>query len=632
MNALPANYYTSGLTGLNPDINMFHRDNELMLQRGGTVDKDGVINYGIGGDILKAAGMMAAGYFLGPAGPMFGGSQALGTGIMSYAPAFIGSGLLGYAMNPDGGIGSFLSGGLSGISGAKLGSLGMTPPTVPGASAISPAAMGATVGGGGPAYMTGINPATGGSIGSSLAQSSGLKDIGSGMAQGRVDFGGLPGNAAIDQARTSLEGAGLGNTNIAPVTPNTGLFGGKPIGEAITSNLKQTAAGLKEASAGDIFQKGVAPLAGAMMFNEPEQMGMPQSSFGGEGQEETEAERQKYAMKGLAPTSQTFQRPKTNIGAPPTGGVFANSGGLMTLDNGGGVPQRDMDILNRRTIDDVIPYEGDDYSNPWLEEYFQDKGVYPETEMDRNLPEGVIEEYFPEEEIEITPEEEWEILKNSLEGATNLAAGGRSDQHWLNKPIGQTQSNDKMRQTPDGQWEMQTPDGKWVKVAQNAGQMPNARDGTGNDEWNALKGLGFRSGGQPTLEGGSFVIPADVVSGLGDGSSDAGHDTLSKWFQTLDNNYAIGGNTNNYISGEIKAAGGGLDDLRPTSIEGAKLARLSNDEFVIPNAVVTQLGGGSNKKGSENLYNFIKNVRLNKTGTGKQPPTIRNKGLNNLLA
>ena len=29
--------------------------------------------------------------------------------------------------------------------------------------------------------------------------------------------------------------------------------------------------------------------------------------------------------------------------------------------------------------------------------------------------------------------------------------------------------------------------------------------------------------GGPILEGGSFVIPADVVSSFGDGSSDEGH-------------------------------------------------------------------------------------------------------------
>ena len=84
------------------------------------------------------------------------------------------------------------------------------------------------------------------------------------------------------------------------------------------------------------------------------------------------------------------------------------------------------------------------------------------------------------------------------------------------------------------------------------------------------------------LEGGSFVIPADVVSGVGDGSSEEGHDILTRMFNMNENNMAAGG----LLKGPIQGAGGGLDDLIQTSIDGVRSARVSNDEFVVPSAII----------------------------------------------
>ena len=139
----------------------------------------------------------------------------------------------------------------------------------------------------------------------------------------------------------------------------------------------------------------------------------------------------------------------------------------------------------------------------------------------------------------------------------------------------------------------------------------------------------YAEGGQPSLEGGSFVLPADVVSGIGDGSSEEGHDILAKWFEMEEEetNYAYGGQSmlGSPLQGQIKGPGGGLDDLIQTSIDGVRSARVSNDEFVVPSAVVNQLGG------PEKLYSLMKNVRKSRTGTTKQSPSIKNKGLNNLM-
>ena len=131
------------------------------------------------------------------------------------------------------------------------------------------------------------------------------------------------------------------------------------------------------------------------------------------------------------------------------------------------------------------------------------------------------------------------------------------------------------------------------------------------------------------MESGSFVLPADVVSDVGDGSSDSGHRRLTKLFGGKDE-YALGGGTG-ILKGPIKGVGSGLDDLIQTGIDGVRVARLSSDEFVVPKDVVRDLGKGSQKAGSEKLYNFMKDVRLNKHGTNKQPKEIHMSGLRKMV-
>jgi hypothetical protein len=64
--------------------------------------------------------------------------------------------------------------------------------------------------------------------------------------------------------------------------------------------------------------------------------------------------------------------------------------------------------------------------------------------------------------------------------------------------------------------------------------------------------------------------------------------------------------------------GGGLDDLIPTSIDGRRAAALSDGEFVIPADVVSMMGDGSSNAGARRLYDLVKQVRDNKTGTTRQ--------------
>jgi hypothetical protein len=64
--------------------------------------------------------------------------------------------------------------------------------------------------------------------------------------------------------------------------------------------------------------------------------------------------------------------------------------------------------------------------------------------------------------------------------------------------------------------------------------------------------------------------------------------------------------------------GGGLDDLIPTSINGRRAAALSDGEFVVPADVVSMMGDGSSNAGARRLYDLVKQVRQEKTGSNQQ--------------
>ena len=130
------------------------------------------------------------------------------------------------------------------------------------------------------------------------------------------------------------------------------------------------------------------------------------------------------------------------------------------------------------------------------------------------------------------------------------------------------------------------------------------------------------------MQSGSFVLPADLVSNVGDGSSTSGHRRLSNLFGMSEEEYAMGGGI---LKGPIKGPGGGLDDLIQTGIDGVRVARLSTDEFVVPKDVVRRLGEGSQKVGAEKLYEFMKDVRLKKHGTSTQPKEMHMSGLRKMV-
>ena len=101
------------------------------------------------------------------------------------------------------------------------------------------------------------------------------------------------------------------------------------------------------------------------------------------------------------------------------------------------------------------------------------------------------------------------------------------------------------------------------------------------------------------LHHGDFVMDADTVAALGDGSSKAGAQALEQF--------------RNHIP--VRASGGGK--VIP--------AQIADGEYVLPEAFVTALGNGDNARGAKILEGMRKNLREHKRSapTSKIPPKAK---------
>jgi hypothetical protein len=99
------------------------------------------------------------------------------------------------------------------------------------------------------------------------------------------------------------------------------------------------------------------------------------------------------------------------------------------------------------------------------------------------------------------------------------------------------------------------------------------------------------------MKSGGFVIPADVVSMVGEGNTDAGYSRIKSM---------VPGAT------AIKGKDGGQADTVKTSIEGKQPARVAHGEMYIPPETVKRMGG------AKKLYAMMDRVREQATGSKKQ--------------
>jgi hypothetical protein len=112
----------------------------------------------------------------------------------------------------------------------------------------------------------------------------------------------------------------------------------------------------------------------------------------------------------------------------------------------------------------------------------------------------------------------------------------------------------------------------------------------------------FSEGGLASLarggmKAGGFVVPADIVSFVGEGNTDAGYERIK-----------------DVLPGAvpIKGKDGGQADTVKTSIEGKQPARIAHGEMYVPPAAVKRAGG------AKKLYAMMDKVRQQATGNKKQ--------------
>jgi hypothetical protein len=100
--------------------------------------------------------------------------------------------------------------------------------------------------------------------------------------------------------------------------------------------------------------------------------------------------------------------------------------------------------------------------------------------------------------------------------------------------------------------------------------------------------MGYADGGKVDMKDGSFVVDARTVSELGNGSSNAGMEFLSR----------MGGQP-------LQGPGDGVSDSIRASIGGKQGARVARDEVLFPPEAVKRLGKGNPKKGADKLYSLM---------------------------
>lgn len=143
--------------------------------------------------------------------------------------------------------------------------------------------------------------------------------------------------------------------------------------------------------------------------------------------------------------------------------------------------------------------------------------------------------------------------------------------------------------------------------------MPGGVGGASNSDLNRVFEnyiKPFAEGGEVNMKDGSFVVDARTVSELGNGSSNAGIERLSR----------MGGQP-------VRGDGDGVSDSVPARIGGSQAARVARDEVIFSPEAVAQLGGGSHSKGTQKLYALMEKAHKARKQAKRGQDTKVAKGL-----
>jgi hypothetical protein len=167
---------------------------------------------------------------------------------------------------------------------------------------------------------------------------------------------------------------------------------------------------------------------------------------------------------------------------------------------------------------------------------------------------------------------------------------------------------------PQDQLSNESTDSLITKVAANLKNDPNYQPANALEEAIVKQMRGSDTVQSTSAQGLGSLVPNTPVASSYNAS------------QAMTPTYYAGMNAPKYgmaRGGYLNGAGDGMSDSIPATIEGKQPARLADGEFVIPADVVSHLGNGSSKAGSQKLYAMMDRVRKARTGTKKQGKQIK---------
>jgi len=120
----------------------------------------------------------------------------------------------------------------------------------------------------------------------------------------------------------------------------------------------------------------------------------------------------------------------------------------------------------------------------------------------------------------------------------------------------------------------------------------------------------YADGGEVQMSNGAFVLDARTVSEIGNGSSNAGMEALTR----------IGGRP-------INGPGDGVSDSVPARIGRDQPARVARDEVLMPAEAVRRIGKGNPQQGADKLYALMNKAHKARKKAGRGQDTKLRHGL-----
>jgi hypothetical protein len=574
----------------------------LAMQGGGSLTinpETGLPEAGWFGDILGAVAPIALGAALGPAG-MFGASGIFGMGALG---AGLGTGLLGFALTGD--VGKGLMAGLGGYGGANLGSSlkSFATPDVASVSNIT------------------SQPTLGVDLGEVV------RPLGAGQNAGIQLAASAPGGGLSFTPQVAQTGAqGLQGTayNAAKAAiPQTGT-----IGQGAMKALQNPVDFFKS---GNGFQNALT-LASPLMAIQPE---MPKAPEDTGYQMKYEGEYTAQDRNPRMPTQEEVAQLATQ--GSPEYSYFGSSNPYPGFNKAPGYAAGGM--ATGGAPDLFGSPDGTAAQNTLKESYGLGRlntlasAASSENAKEYGFDAGGAVPYMPgAPSYGVPPTDLAEVAKIGSPGQKASTPGGLSNLlgNAITDPMGRTDGNTQGgmggkggQQNPivnsiaggfPGKGGSKTgPKGPELTMQDyiNAATRtydPNASIAAAMDPTGAERAHFNVINPQPAtkaaagggLKDGGFVVPADVVSHLGNGSTDAGLAALQK----------------RHGAQPIRGAGDGMSDSIKTTIDGKHPARIANGEAYISPEQVKRSGG------AKKFYAMMDKVRKERTGTKKQGKQI----------